>query len=206
MTRFGGTRSSPGDVAAALLAVCLVVGPLCEGCATGRPGHAAPGPASGPATVSRSAARAPLGAVPGAPSGPLRAGSPLYPLAEPYLPQVLRSAARHGVDTRLILGVIMVESGFNARARSTSGALGLMQLLPETGRRFGASALQDPAQNIDAGTRYLRYLLDLFSGDLDRALAGYTAGEMAVVRARGVPGTPVVRRFVRNVKDRSRQF
>ncbi len=141
---------------------------------------------------------------PGAPS--LRTTGPDFQRAEPFLGHVRRSAERYAVDPRLILGVIRVESNFNPRARSVSGARGLMQLLPETARRFGARSIDDPAQNIDAGTHYLRYLLDLFRGDVDRALAGYNAGEMSVVRAGGVPPAAGVRRFVRDVKASARQF
>ncbi len=147
-----------------------------------------------------------LGAIPGAPPGPIRASGPGYRAAEPYLALVRRTAARHGVDPRLILGVITVESNFDPKARSRSGARGLMQLLPETGRRYGARVLDDPAQNIDAGTGYLRYLLDLFGGDIDRALAGYNAGEMTVVNAGGVPDAPAVRKFIRDVKASGSRF
>ncbi len=147
-----------------------------------------------------------LGRFPGLAQGAIRTTGPSYRRAEPYLPVVQRSAERYGVEPRLILGVIRVESNFEPKARSSSGARGLMQLLPETGRRFGARSLDDPAQNVDAGTRYLRYLLELFRGDVDRALAGYTAGEMSVVRAGGVPRTASVKSFIRAVKDASGEF
>ena len=137
---------------------------------------------------------------------PIRTTGPSYRLAQPYLRKVRRSAARYGVDPRLILGVIQVESNFNPKARSASGARGLMQLMPETARRFGARRIDDPAENIDAGARYLRYLLDLFGGDVDRALAGYNAGEMTVFRVGAVPDSPGVRNFVRDVKACGRQF
>ncbi len=147
-----------------------------------------------------------LGRFPGLAKGAIRTTGPSYRRAEPYLAVVRQSAERYGVEPRLILGVIRVESNFEPKARSSSGARGLMQLLPETGRRFGARSLDDPAQNVDAGTHYLRYLLELFRGDVDRALAGYTAGEMSVVRAGGVPKTAAVRNFIQAVRDASGEF
>jgi len=147
-----------------------------------------------------------LGVVPGAPTGPIRRSGPLYAQARPYLALVAASAKRHGVDARLILGVIKVESDFRPDARSGSGARGLMQLMPGTAQRYGANSIDDPAENIDAGTAYLRYLLGLFHGDIDRALAAYNVGEMAVVKQGGVPGHEPVRRFVRDVKGYAARF
>jgi soluble lytic murein transglycosylase-like protein len=96
---------------------------------------------------------------------------------------VMKSAAKFGVDPNLVMAVMHQESGFNPRARSYKGASGLMQLMPATARRFGVENIYDPAQNIDAGTRYLRFLLDTFNGDVELALAGYNAGENAVVNS-----------------------
>ncbi|HXG65345.1 MAG TPA: lytic transglycosylase domain-containing protein [Blastocatellia bacterium] len=95
---------------------------------------------------------------------------------------VMQAAARHGVDPNLIFAVMRQESGFHPRAVSYKGASGLMQLMPATARRFGVTNIFDPAQNIEAGTKYLRFLLDMFNGDVQLALAGYNAGEHAVVR------------------------
>ncbi|HEU4403261.1 MAG TPA: lytic transglycosylase domain-containing protein [Candidatus Polarisedimenticolia bacterium] len=163
-------------------------------------------PRSGAAPEEADAAGSFLGTIPGAASGPIRTTGPHFRQAEPFLLQVESASRRHGVDPRLILAVIKVESDFNPHARSSSGARGLMQLIPETARRFGARSILDPAQNVDAGTAYLRYLLDLFRGDVDRALAGYNSGEMTVVKYRGVPPLPGVQRFVRDVKGYYRQF
>lgn len=95
---------------------------------------------------------------------------------------VTQAAQRHGVDPRLIFAVMQQESGFNPRATSYKGARGLMQLMPATAIRFGVSDIYDPTQNIEGGVRYMRFLLDTFKGDVELALAGYNAGENAVIR------------------------
>ena len=96
---------------------------------------------------------------------------------------VKKSAARNGVDPNLVMAVMRQESGFNPRAQSYKGATGLMQLMPATARRFGVVNIYDPAQNIEGGTKYLRFLLDTFNGNVELALAGYNAGENAVVNS-----------------------
>ena len=100
-----------------------------------------------------------------------------------YDRMVLESAARNGVDPALMVEIIRQESGFNSRAHSYKGACGLMQLMPATAARFGVTKIFDPAQNIEGGAKYLRFLLDKFDGDVQLALAGYNAGEGAVVDA-----------------------
>lgn len=100
-----------------------------------------------------------------------------------YDEYVKAAAARNGVDPNLIISVMRQESGFNARARSYKGATGLMQLMPDTARRFGVTNIYDPQQNIEGGARYLRFLLDQFEGDIRLVLAGYNAGENAVVNS-----------------------
>lgn len=91
-----------------------------------------------------------------------------------------QAAARYGLDPCLILSVMRAESAFNQGAVSPKGASGLMQLMPATAQRFGVKNIFDPQENISAGARYLRWLLDRFRGDLRLALAGYNAGEGAV--------------------------
>lgn len=110
------------------------------------------------------------------------------------------SARRHGVDPLLVKAVILAESGGREKVRSPKGAMGLMQLMPATARRFGVTDPDDPAQNIAGGTRYLRWLLDRFGGDVARALAGYNAGEGAVDRHGGIPPYQETRNYVRRVQ------
>ena len=93
----------------------------------------------------------------------------------------------HGVDPRLVAAVMKVESNYNRLAKSSKGALGLMQLIPETGRRFGVQDFFDPAQNIEGGVRYLKFLSEKFGGKLDLQLAAYNAGENLVERLGRVP-------------------
>jgi soluble lytic murein transglycosylase-like protein len=97
---------------------------------------------------------------------------------------VVEDAARqYGLDPYLLHAMIKVESGYNPRALSAKGARGLMQLMPETARRFGVSDAFNPRENVRGGAEYVQWLLELFQGDVELALAGYNAGEQAVIRA-----------------------
>lgn len=96
-----------------------------------------------------------------------------------------KAAVSAAVEPNLLRAVIVVESGFNSRARSKRGAMGLMQLMPATANRFGVSNPFDPKENIHAGARYLKFLIDRFGQDLRLALAAYNAGEDAVDRNGG---------------------
>lgn len=98
-----------------------------------------------------------------------------------------RHAVRYGVDPVLVRAVIQVESDFNPRCVSRKGARGLMQLIPETARRYGVRNVFEPEDNIRGGVRYLADLLEMFHGDLSRSLAAYNAGENAVLRYAGIP-------------------
>ncbi len=95
---------------------------------------------------------------------------------------IVYNATKYAVDPLLIYLVMREESGFNHRAVSRVGARGLMQLMPATAARFGVRNIHDPVENVDAGTRYLRMLIDMFGGDINLALAGYNAGEGAVLK------------------------
>src|SRR5580700_8046077 len=114
---------------------------------------------------------------------------------------VREAAERHHVDAALIRAVIETESNWNSGAVSRRGAGGLMQLIPTTAQRFGASDLFNPQQNIDAGVRYLKTLLERYNGNLDLALAAYNAGEGAVDRAHGIPAFRETRNYVQKVQD-----
>jgi len=116
--------------------------------------------------------------------------------------QLVREAAeRHRIDPALVRAVIETESGWNAAARSHKGAIGLMQLIPTTAQRFGANDAYSPQQNVDAGVRYLKTLLQRYDGNLDLALAAYNAGEGAVDRAHGVPAFRETRDYVQKVQN-----
>ena len=114
---------------------------------------------------------------------------------------VREAAQRHNVDPALVRAVIETESGWNPGALSRKGAAGLMQLIPTTAQRFGVNDRFSPQQNVDAGVRYLKTLLQRYDGNLDLALAAYNAGEGAVDRAHGIPAFRETRNYVQKVQD-----
>jgi soluble lytic murein transglycosylase-like protein len=143
-------------------------------------------------------------AVPDAPA--IRATRPVAPRAvrERYEPIIQEHAARHSLRPDLIRAVIQVESGFNPRARSPKGAMGLMQLMPETARELGVVNAYDPVDNIRGGTAYLRRLIDRYQGNEELALAAYNAGSSAVDRyGRAVPPFRETRDYVKKVGSAS---
>jgi soluble lytic murein transglycosylase-like protein len=122
-------------------------------------------------------------------------------LFEPY---VLEYSNRHSLRPELVRAVIQVESGYNPRALSPKGAIGLMQLMPATARMLGVQRPYDPEQNIRGGTRYLRLLLDKYDGNEELALAAYNAGSGAVDRyGRRIPPYRETRDYVRKVGSKS---
>jgi soluble lytic murein transglycosylase-like protein len=126
------------------------------------------------------------------PDGPTEVLGPV-----PYGEIIDEAASRVGVDARLVRAVIQVESAYQPSARSRKGAMGLMQLMPETARRYSVADPYDPGSNIDAGIRHLKMLLDRF--ELSLALAAYNAGEAAVERFRGIPPYAETQNYVRQV-------
>ncbi len=119
---------------------------------------------------------------------------------EQYRSLINQAAQRYNLPPELLHAVIRAESAYRPDALSHAGASGLMQLMPATAKRFGVTDIWDPAQNIDGGARFLRFLLDKFDGDLRLVLAGYNAGENAVIRhGRQIPPFAETQNYVRTV-------
>jgi soluble lytic murein transglycosylase-like protein len=155
-----------------------------------------------PKTHSRSTISSPSAfSTPSAAQSAPASNQPASPPNE-QIEQIVRAAAeRHNVDPALVKAVISTESGWNPRAVSPKGAVGLMQLIPETAQRFGVGNSFDPAQNVEGGTSYLKSLLDRYNGDLTKSLAAYNAGERAVDQSGGVPAYRETQRYVQKVTD-----
>jgi soluble lytic murein transglycosylase len=118
-----------------------------------------------------------------------------------YQSIISKNATKYRVDAYLIKAIIETESSFNERAVSRKGAVGLMQLMPETAMLMGAKRPFEPSQNIEAGTKYFKYLMRRFKGDLRLALAAYNAGPAAVEKYGSVPPFGETRRYVNKVFD-----
>ncbi len=117
-----------------------------------------------------------------------------------FAPMVSTVAKETGLDPALLHAVITVESGYNPKARSPKGAAGLMQLMPETARRYKVTDIWDPRQNVSGGARYLRDLLAMFNNNMGLALAAYNAGETAVIQhGNRIPPYPETRSYVPRV-------
>ena len=122
---------------------------------------------------------------------------------DPELDKIIYQAGeREGVDPRFIHAVIWQESKYKVDARSHAGAQGLMQLMPATAKRFGCHDLNNPADNINAGTKYLSWLLKRFAGNVELALAGYNAGEGSVDKYDGIPPYNETQNYVKIISKR----
>jgi soluble lytic murein transglycosylase-like protein len=198
-----GTPAEPGGAPAA-------------GAAAAASAAGAPGPAAG---ASQPAAGVLIPPAAGEPPAPAHEAAPPPPPPPPPMPGlgfdaslgvpkgrygklIYQMASRYSLNPMLVAALIHVESDFNPRARSRKGALGLMQLLPKTARRFGILRRRDllnPRKNLEAGARYLRWLIERFGEDPVRVLAAYNAGEGAVDRFGGVPPFAETRDYVQRI-------
>jgi soluble lytic murein transglycosylase-like protein len=140
------------------------------------------------------------------PAPPVSTEAPTFPAwrraAGDYADVLAQAADRYRLDPALLTAVAQVESSFDPTAVSPKGAQGLLQLMPATAARFGADDAFDVRQNVEAGARYLSWLLERYDGETELALAGYNAGEAAVDRYDGVPPYPETQAYVSRVLDR----
>jgi soluble lytic murein transglycosylase-like protein len=123
-----------------------------------------------------------------------------------YDEYIRAAAALYAIPVELVRAIIKVESDYDPRAVSSSGACGLMQLMPSTAEILQVRDIHDPRENIFGGTRFLRILANAFNGDLSLTIAGYNAGEDAVVRAGGIPSIPETQDYVVKVNHFYRRY
>ena len=128
-----------------------------------------------------------------------RRGAAARPLNASYDYLIVTASGRHRIDADLIRAVIKTESDFNPTARSHKGAMGLMQLMPDTARLHNVVDAYNPVENVEGGVRHLRMLLDRYQGNLELSLAAYNAGSGAVEKHRGIPPFAETREYVRRV-------
>ncbi|RQS27085.1 lytic transglycosylase domain-containing protein [Burkholderia sp. Bp8992] len=133
--------------------------------------------------------------------------APKSAVASSFADVIAEASRSFNVPPELLRAVIDVESGYNPKAVSDKGARGLMQLMPDTARRFSGGDMLDPRDNVLAGARYLRFLLDLFKENVELTLAAYNAGENAVIRAGyRIPSFPQTREYVPRVLARYKRL
>jgi len=140
------------------------------------------------------------------PSPPSRSGDTVALGSARYDEYIRGAAALYQIPEQLVRAVIRVESGFDPRAISRTNARGLMQLMPETAERMMVSDVFDPRQNVFGGVRYLRVLANLFNGDIELTIAGYNAGENAVIHYGGIPPYDETRQYVVKVMEYYRYY
>ena len=146
-------------------------------------------------------------AAPGPAASAVKHAAPKSAVASSFADVITEASAAFNVPPELLRAVIDVESGYNPKAVSDKGARGLMQLMPETARRFSGGDMLDPRDNVLAGARYLRFLLDLFKENVELTLAAYNAGENAVIRAGyRIPSFPQTREYVPRVLARYKRL
>lgn len=117
-----------------------------------------------------------------------------------YEPLIVKTAQRHGLDVDFLHAVIRAESNYDVAAISVKGAIGLMQLMPDTAAQYGVKDIYDPAQNLDGGCRYLKDLIRLYGGLNKKVLAAYNAGQEAVRKYAGIPPYPETAAYIRRIQ------
>lgn len=163
--------------------------------APNRGGHAAAVQSPSQNTQRTKGEEKPVSAADGANTPPLS-----VPQDSAFLPAIQEAAGKYGVDPKLVSAVAEVESGYEQGAVSATGAVGVMQLMPETAESLGVNPY-DAAQNIDGGAKYLKQMLDAFGGDVRKAVAAYNAGPEAVREYGGVPPYSETQQYVSSVLD-----
>lgn len=189
---------SGGEIALPARHILEIRGEIREVREEAESGKKRPAPPAQEATSPMQSAGSPVEHAPRGPSGDSEIGFSA-PDREAIRVLASRVASEHGVDEALVLAVIEVESNYTVDARSPRGAVGLMQLMPGTAQRFSVSDPYDATENLDGGVRYLKELLERYSGEVRLALAAYNAGEEAVERFEGIPPYRETIRYVSRV-------